>query len=182
MRNLKSVVAALLLICASPSFAQDNGDGLDDLFTALATAEGADAEKIAAKISSEWSQSGSPAMDVLLSRGGEAMEAGEYRVAVEHLSALIDHAPEFPEAYHLRATAYFNQRRLGLALDDLRVVLALNPRHFGALSGLGVILEEIERPEQALQAWREVARLFPAHPEAERAIARLERLVEGSAL
>ena len=182
MRNLKSAVATILLILAGSAAAQEDADGLDDLFGALKSAEGADAERIAEKITDEWARSGSPAMDILLERGNAALESGNDRVAIEHLSAAIDHAPGFAEAYHLRATAFFKQRRLGLALEDLRMALALNPRHFGAMTGLAVILEDFERPERALGAWREVQQLFPAHPEADRAVLRLERQVEGRTL
>lgn len=182
MRNLKPVLAALLLTVAAPAVAQDGGDGLNDLFTALQTAEGEDAERIAGKISDEWSRSGSASIDMLLDRGRDALEEGKTRAAIDHLSAAIDHAPGFAEAYHLRATAFFEQRRLGLALEDLRMALTLNPRHFSAMTGLAVILEDFERPENALEVWREVTLLFPDHPEADRAILRLERLVEGRTL
>ena len=179
-RNLKSAVAALLLT-AGPGLAQDDGR-LDDLFTALRTAEGTDAQQIAGKIASEWSKSGSPAMDMLLDRGREALEAGETEAAIGHLTALIDHAPDFAEGYNARATAYFSERRFGPALADLRQTLALNPRHFGALTGLAVILSDLGAEEAALEAWREVERLFPASPQAEAQIQALERSVNGRTL
>ncbi len=179
MRILKPVVAALAIALAQPVAAQE---ALDDLFGALSTAGEADARRIAEKIATEWMRSGSPAMDMLLSRGHDAMEAGETGEAIEHFSALIDHAPDFAEGYHARATAFFQQRRLGLAIDDLRTTLALNPRHFGALAGVGIIFEEFGRDDLALEAWREVDALYPTHPEAARAIERLERAVEGTTL
>jgi tetratricopeptide (TPR) repeat protein len=177
--DLKPVVTAILL-CGTPAQAQ--GDRLDDLFAALRTAEGNDAEQIVGKIASEWSRSGSPAIDLLLTRGREALEAGETDVAIGHFTALIDHAPDFAEGYNARATAFFSDKQFGPALDDIRMTLALNPRHFGAMTGLAFVLSEIDRPEQALAVWREVARLYPASPEAERALPELEREIGGSAL
>ncbi|WOI57288.1 tetratricopeptide repeat protein [Palleronia sp. LCG004] len=177
MGILKPLVTALALCAVHPALAQDR---LDDLYTALASAQEPDARRIAEKIASEWMRSGSPAMDVLLARGQEALDAGDTQRAIEHLSALIDHAPDFAEGYHARATAFFRDRRMGLALDDLRTTLALNPRHFGALSGVGVILADLGREDLALRAWREVEALYPAHPEAQAAIQRLEIVVEGS--
>lgn len=127
---LKSLVAALTL--AAPVSAQ--GVVLDDLFTALKQASPPDSEQIVQKIWREWSKSGSPAMDLLLERARRAMEVGDNARAIEHLGALIDHAPDFAEAYNTRATAYYNEGRFGLALDDIRMALALNPRHFGAMT------------------------------------------------
>ncbi len=176
---LKSLVAACA-ICGSAAQAQDAR--LDDLFAALRGAEGHDAEQIVGKIASEWAESGSPAIDFLLSRGRDALEAGDANAAIGHFTAVVDHAPDFAEGYNARATAYFGAQQLGPALDDIRTTLALNPRHFGAMTGLAMVLSEIDRPQQALAVWREVERLYPASPEARKAIPALERETEGSVL
>ncbi|WP_375263512.1 tetratricopeptide repeat protein [Palleronia sp.] len=181
LRNLKSAVAAFLLT-AGAGLAQGGADRLDDLFAALQRAEGTDAQQIAAKIASEWSKSGSPAMDLLLERGRDALDAGETQEAIGHFTALIDHAPDFAEGYNSRATAFFQAREFGPALSDLRRTLALNPRHFGALTGLAVILTDIGAEEAALEAWREVQRLFPASPQAGVTILQLERSLNGRSL
>ena len=110
------------------------------------------------------------------------MDAGRTEEAIDHFSALIDHDPEFAEGYNARATAFFREREFGLAMADLESTLTLNPRHFGALTGVAVILTDIGSPELALQAWREVVKLYPASPEAQSAIERLEREVEGRRL
>lgn len=86
-------------------------DELDPLFERLRSVEPADYRPIEDKIWREWSKSGSPAMDLLLDRGRDAMEAGDYVKAIEHLTALTDHAPEFAQGFHLRATAYYNVDR-----------------------------------------------------------------------
>lgn len=177
--DLKPVVAAILF-CGAAAQAQEGR--LDDLFDALRAAEGNDAEQIVGKIAAEWSKSGSPALDLLLVRGREALEAGEVDAAVGHLTALVDHAPGFAEGYNARATAYFADQQFGPALEDIRMTLALNPRHFGAMTGLALVLDEIDRPGQALAVWREVERLYPASPEAARAIPELSREVEGRTL
>lgn len=177
-RFLKPLVAAFLL--GTPAYAQDVA--LDDLFDALRQADASDASQIVEKIWREWSKSGSPAMDFLLARGREALEAENYPQAIAHFSALIDHAPEFAEAYNARATAYFNAGLYGPSLNDIQVVLALNPRHFGALSGLAIILTELGYDAQALDAWRRVAELHPQQEGLAQAIERLSRKVEGRAL
>lgn len=180
MRRLKPVVAAFL-IWSGPVLAAE-GDRLDALFDALASAEGQDAARIADKIGSEWSKSGSPAMDLLLERGRAALEEGRPDVALGHLSALVDHAPGFAEAYHARATAYFELDAFGPALDDLRMALELNPRHFEAMMGLALILRDMGREAAALEVWREVQRYYPASPQVEIELRELEALVEGRTL
>lgn len=152
---------------------------LDPLFEALRDAEGDAARQIETKIWEEWADSGSPAMNLLLLRGREALEAGETGEAIEHFSALIDHAPDFTEAYNARATAYFQAGRYGPSVADIREVLARNPRHFGALGGLALIFEETGQSAGALAAYRQVEALYPNREGLSEAIARLEREVEG---
>ncbi len=172
----KSAVAALAL---AASGAVAGAEDLDPLFEALRSAEGEAAEQIAGRIWEEWSETGSPAMNLLLNRGREALEAGDTPLAIEHFSALIDHAPEFAEGYNGRATAYFQAGLYGPSLADIRAVLALNPRHFGALGGLALILEEIGEPAGALEAYRAVEALHPSRDGLQEAIRRLERDVGG---
>lgn len=181
--ELKPAVAALaLLLLALPAQAEMQEDALSDLYAALREAEGPAAEEIAGKIQEQWARSGSPAMDLLLDRAREAMANGDTSRALGHLGALIDHAPEFAEAYSARASAFYQLDRYGEALDDLRMALALNPRHFGAMTGLALILEALERPQQALAAWREIEKLNPSQEGLEAAMTRLARAVEGTAI
>jgi Tfp pilus assembly protein PilF len=176
---LKCAVAAL---CASQVFltsvaAQDNE--IEALLEGLKTADASAAVQIEGRIQSIWSQSGSDAMDLLLDRGMAAMADGDMTSALFHFSALIDHAPDFAEGYNARATAYFQSQKYGLALEDIRRTLALNPHHFGAMSGLAIIFEEIGQPEGALAAWREVERLHPNREGLANSIDRLESSLEG---
>ncbi len=175
---LGAVAATFFLFGAA--FADDSD--LDALFEALKSATPETYEPIENKIWSEWSRSGSAAMDLLLERGREALGAGDTTAAIEHFTALIDHAPEFAEGYNARATAYFQAGLYGPSLDDIRQTLARNPRHFGALSGLAMILEEIGEPTGALEAWRAVEAIHPSRPGIREAIERLEKQVEGTTL
>ena len=178
---LNSFVAAFLL--AAPSALADADDPeLDALFAGLLSAEGGAVAQIEGRIYEIWSQSGSPAMDLLLSRGQEALAEGSTNVAIDHFTALIDHAPDFAEGYNGRATAWFRAGRYGPSLDDIAKTLELNPRHFGALSGLALILEELGHDAAALEAWREVEKIHPAREGLVDAIRRLSRSVEGQTL
>lgn len=176
---LKAAVTATLLGCGAAS-AQE--DPLVDLFSALREADGEAVTALELKIIQEWSKSGSPSMDLLLERGRKAMEAEDWDLAIDHLSALVDHAPGFAEGWNARATAFYRAGRFGEALGDIRQTLVLNPRHFGALSGLGIIMEQLGREDAALAAWQAVATLSPHRPDLEETIERLERSTLGQAL
>ncbi|SFR55138.1 tetratricopeptide repeat protein [Litoreibacter janthinus] len=152
---------------------------LDDLYAELAQPDIKDWEGVERKIWKEWSRSGSASMDLLLSRGRKAMEQGDFAKAIDHLTALTDHAPDFAEGWNARATAFFNADEFGLSIVDIQRALALNPRHFGALQGLGRILEELEREEDALAAYQAAAAIHPHREGLKEAIERLERKVSG---
>ena len=181
--TLKCAVTAFLtsLALAVPVAAADDVE-LEALFEGLKTTDDAAALQIENRIQEIWSQSGSPSMDLLLDRGRKALVDGDTTLAIRHFTALIDHAPEFAEGYNGRATAYFQSGRYGLSLNDIRQTLTLNPRHFGAMSGLALILEEFGRPDDALAAWREVQKLNPKREGIDDALLRLERQVEGQEL
>lgn len=179
---LNRFVAAILALWMGAGLAQADGTRLDDLFARLPAAGPQEAERITESIWIEWSKSGSAAMDLLLQRGRDAMEAGQLDAAVEHLTALIDHAPDFAEGYNARATAYFQAGELGPSVADIARTLELNPRHFGALSGLGMIYEIIGRPERALQAFEAAQSVNPHLPEVNASIDRLRSDLSGQDL
>jgi tetratricopeptide (TPR) repeat protein len=180
---LNRIVTALLplfLTCAAVQ-AEDVAK-LDGLFDRLKTADVAEAGRIETEIWIEWSKSGSPALDLLLQRGRDAMDLGDIPAAIEHFSAIIDHDPNFAEAWNARATAYFMAGEFGPSVADIGTVLTLNPRHFGALSGLAMILEETGKPERALDVYRAAIAIHPHMEGAADAIERLEKSAEGQEL
>ncbi|MCK8463671.1 tetratricopeptide repeat protein [Aliiroseovarius sp. S1339] len=154
-----------------------SGD-LDHLFTLLAEADDSNWQALEDEIWDLWSRSGSDTFDMLLERGRKAMDAGDFEAAIEHLTALTDHAPDFAEGWNARATAFFLSGRLGLSVNDIARVLTLEPRHFGALSGLGIILEELGDQKGALDAYRHALAIHPRSPRVKEAVQRLET-VEG---
>jgi tetratricopeptide (TPR) repeat protein len=183
VRILNRVVAAFLLVfmtCAA-AIAQDAAK-LDGLFDRLKTADAAEAGRIEAEIWIEWSKSGSPALDLLLQRGRDAMAVGDIRLAIEHFTALIDQDPTFAEGWNARATALFQAGEFGPSIADIAQVLQLNPRHFGALSGLGTILEETGKPERALEVYRAAQAIHPQMAGVNEAVERLEAQATGQEL
>lgn len=154
-------------------------DRLDALFADLAEGDEAAADKAESQIRRIWNRSGSDSMDLLLTRGREALEHEDLTTALQHFGAVTDHAPDFAEGWNLRATAFYLRGDLGQALADIERVLALEPRHYGAMTGLAVILEQLGRDADALTAWREAARINPHIEQAQDAIARLSTRVDG---
>jgi tetratricopeptide (TPR) repeat protein len=178
------IVAALLLLflAGAPVLAQDAAK-LDDLYTRLAASEDAgEAGRIEAEIRIERAKSGSPSMDLLLQRGQDAMELGNVAAAIDHFSALVDHAPDFTEGHFARAAAYYMGGEIGPALADLGMVLTADPRNFDALGMLGLLLEESDKPAKALEALRAAQAIHPHMPDINDAIDRLAKTLEGQEL
>ncbi|MEM6906139.1 MAG: hypothetical protein AAF568_09615 [Pseudomonadota bacterium] len=146
---------------------------LDALFSELAKPENPNWERVQAQIWAAWSQSGSVSMDFLLYRATQAMEAEQLDIALLHLNNLVRLAPNFPEAWNKRATVYFLQRDYGASMADIERVLSLEPRHFGALSGMGIILDRLGDEPGAYRAYRRVLELHPNFPAAQQAVDRL---------
>lgn len=121
-------------------------------------------------------------MDLLLKRGQDALDVDDIDAALDHLTALTDHAPDFAEGWHTLALAYYRADQFGPAADALERTLALNPVHFGALRGLGAILEQVDKPHLAYDAYSRVLTLRPHDSEVIDALERLERQVNGQTL
>lgn len=181
VRHLKPILAAILATVVFSLPRPGVAETVDEMFRRLQE-PGVNSEAVEEQIWSEWARSGSASMDLLLQRGMKALEAQDTEAAIGFFSALVDHAPEFAEGYNARATAYFHAGLFGPSLADLRQALALNPRHFGAMTGLAMILEETGHPDDALEVWQAVQRLTPHNAAVNEAIERLDREIGGETL
>ncbi len=177
---LNCIVASLIvaMLSAVPAMAV-NEARLDTLHAELLDADREEAIRLAREIERERANSGSPAMNLLLKRGEEALEAGDATDAVKHFTALTDHAPEFAEGWHRRAVAYAMLELYGPAVADLERALELTPRHYDAIATLGSILIEINKPGLAKEAFEQVLAIHPHHPEVTEALTQLDPLVGG---
>lgn len=182
-RKLYPVVTALLLTVGNSLPAQAQSPAgpvavtpqLEQMLDELRAAEPAEATRLTREIERLWSLSGSTSLDMLLRRGKEALESEELDVAIEHLTAVTDHAPDFAEGWHARATAFYMKGLYGPALDDLQKALILNPDNYNAIFGLGVMLQEFGDLRLAEQAFGQVLDLHPNHENATKALERLKR-------
>jgi len=175
-RFLNLTVASFLAIgsICGPAGA-DDAARLERLFSELHDADPRDARRLAREIELEWSKSGSAAMDLLLRRGNDALDARDAPAAIEHFTALTDHAPDFAEGWFRRALAYMMADLDGPAVADLRRALALEGRHFDAMAGLGAIAERTGREALARQAYEAVLAIHPHHEQATEGLERLDR-------
>ncbi len=177
-KNAVAAFAVLAVFAGAPALAADESTA--SLLAQLRQADPVEAKRIEREIRLEWAKSGSSSLDILLKRGTDALEAGETETALGHFTALTDHAPEFAEGWHSRAMAFFHKESYGLALHDLERTLLLNPDHFGAIFGLAVLLETLDRDDDAFRLYEKVLELHPNHEDAKTAVGRLNAAVNGT--
>ena len=177
LNKFKHVVAALLVVLGF-GVAPAAGQGLDEatLLDLLRTSPPPQAEAIESELVDLWSRSGSRAMDFLLRRGRRAIEAGDVNTAIDHLTALTDHAPDFAEGWNARAIAYYQAGLYGPSISDIQRALALNPNHFGAMAGLALMLEDMGEYDNALKVQRQIRAIHPTRATVTEAINRLTLL------
>jgi tetratricopeptide (TPR) repeat protein len=147
---------------APPTPPRDRNQDIDFLFGALKAApDAASAKLVESRIMALWAASGSDTADLLMSRVKPAMEGQDLDLAIKLLDAIVDLQPAYAEAWNRRATIHFLKKDYGQALTDIRQVLAREPRHFGAIAGLGMIMQELGEEKRALEAFRRALDLNP---------------------
>jgi tetratricopeptide (TPR) repeat protein len=174
------VSAAVFAFAAAPVWAQSPQDlmsppsdlprsergeqtySLDTLFGALKIApDQASAKAIEGRIWAVWIASGSDTCNLLMSRVKDATDDKDYDLAIKLLDAIIAIKPSYVEAWNRRATVYYLKQDYAHSIADVAEVLAREPRHFGALSGLGMMLQEIGDDKDALDAYRRALAIDP---------------------
>lgn len=148
---------------------------LDSLLGRLALAESDEqARLIEHGIWQVWSRSGSPTADLLVVQAMKAAEAGQTIKALAMLDTVIASRPQFMEAWNKRATVYFLIGDYDRSLADIAKVLEMEPRHFGALAGQGLILNEQGKPEAAIKALKRALAINPRLDTARKALKDIE--------
>jgi tetratricopeptide (TPR) repeat protein len=157
---LTPVFVALLLVSSlSPVFAQSE---LDTLFAKLRDPKvGSNVLRIEPQIWSEWMAGGTPEENEALIKATASMNLADFAGAEKQLNAILEKTQTFPEVWNKRATLYFLMGRFDESLADIVKTLDLEPRHFGALSGRGMIYQRLGKEAQAIEAFKDALSIHP---------------------
>jgi tetratricopeptide (TPR) repeat protein len=168
---------------ALPHVRQRHGDrthDLNTLFGALKVApDDVSAKAIEERIWAVWSVSRSDTTNLLMMRVQTAVENKDLDLAIKLLGAVVKIKPNYVEAWNRRATLYYMKKEYGRALTDIAEVLKREPRHFGALSGLGLILQDIGQDKLALDAYRKALAVYPRLQKIPELVKTLSEKVDG---
>jgi tetratricopeptide (TPR) repeat protein len=158
----------------------DRTRNLDFLFGALKAAPDAEsAKQVENRIWALWLASGSDTANLLMTRAKAAIDSNDLDLAVELLDALVKIKPDYIEAWNRRATLHYMRKEFSQSMQDIRQVLKLEPRHFGALSGLGMILQEFGDEKRALDVFRRALEINPHLPKIDEMVKSLTEKVDG---
>jgi len=175
-------VGAAMMITGGAAADQTDGR-LDTLFQALRYSETIQsARTIEDEIWEIWAHTEDPKAAALYDLGTFAMANHDLQGAADAFSDLIERAPAFAEAWNKRATVYYLQGRFAESVTDIQYTLALEPRHFGALSGLGLIMMRQDRHELAIKSFEKAIEIHPHLPAAKAHIELLETMLNGRPL
>ncbi len=158
----------------------DRVRNLDFLFDALKASPDADtAKQVENRIWALWMASGSDTATLLMSRVKQATDAKDLDLAIRLLDSVVEIKPDYIEAWNRRATLYYMKKDYARSMQDIRQVLAREPRHFGAISGLGMILQEFGEEKQALEVFRRALAVHPHLKSIPEQVKTLSEKIEG---
>ena len=163
-----------------PKVPADRTRGLEFLFGALKAApDEASARHVEARIWAIWLQTPSDTVALLMTRAKAAMDAQNSDVALQLLDAVVRLRPDYVEGWNRRATLYYLRNDYARSLEDIQQVLAREPRHFGALAGLGMIMQALGDDKRALDAFRRALAVNPYIDKVPELVKTLTEKVEG---
>ncbi|WP_137930842.1 tetratricopeptide repeat protein [Mesorhizobium comanense] len=156
---------------------------LDKLFSDLKRERNEKAaERIAGNIWTEWFQSGSASIDLMMLWSQKAMDNQKFDVALDFLDQVVTLQPAYAEGWNRRATVHFMMKNYGKSMADIDRTLQLEPRHFGALSGLAQIMALTGHKQSALEAWQKVLAIYPMMRSAQNQVATLSEELAGEGI
>jgi tetratricopeptide (TPR) repeat protein len=183
-RQLAAIAAGLVMLLiagrAEPVRADQDDPRLDGLFQRLQhTPDPAEAQVVEQQIWQLWLASEDAAIDRLMQQGVFAMNEQDYATALQTFTRMVDQAPDFAEGWNKRATVLYLMGEIDRSRADVEKVLELEPRHFGALSGLGLLYMAEGEAEKALEAFRRALAVNPTMPGPQQWVEELKERVEG---
>jgi tetratricopeptide (TPR) repeat protein len=162
MRHALAILVAVLGLGLAEARSDQTDPRLKDLFERLKTAA---TPEVAAPLESEiwtiWAKSGDTDLDQVLEVGSRAMALGDTATALKIFDVVVRKAPDFAEGWNKRATVHYMMGNYEASLADIDRTLELEPHHFGALAGLGLVNIALERDEAALDAFERVLKVTP---------------------
>ncbi len=184
---MSRLVAALVLVLAAAlapaAGARQDDPRLDALFERLlATAEPAEARHVEASIWGIWNETGDETLDALMARGMLAMNIRAYEAALESFNAVVESAPDFAEGWNMRATLFYKMDRYTESVRDVERTLRLEARHFGALSGMGLISIQLGDEAAALDWFERALAVNPHMTGANANVRVLREILRGRAI
>lgn len=163
-----------------PKASADRERGIDFLLGALQAApDQTSAKHVEARIWALWSHTSSDTATLLMARSKTAIANGQPDVALKLLDAVIKLKPDYIEGWNRRATLYYVKNDYDHALRDIEQVLKREPRHFGALAGLGMIMQDLGDDKRALAAYRKALAVNPHLDKVPELVKKLSEKVEG---
>ena len=168
----------ILTLCvhATTVAADQNSAELPALFAQLVNEVDAEASTvIEGKIWQHWLTAPDRNSEALMSQISNAMGAGRLQVALLLSNQLVDSSPNFAEGWNKRATIHYLMGNNPDSVADIRETIRLEPRHFGAISGLGMIFLREKNYPAALQAFEQVLKISPASLNAKRSVESVRR-------
>ncbi|SDO74886.1 hypothetical protein [Phyllobacterium sp. OV277] len=168
-QTLPSAAAPQAVSLPDKTLAEKRADRLNELFSALKRERNEmKATRIAEQIQTQWQNSGSASIDLMMQWAAGAMAEKKYSVALDFLDQVTVMKPDFAEGWNRRATVNFLMNDYGRSMADIQKTLSLEPRHFGALAGLAAILKDTGKKEAALHAFEQVLNVYPMMREAQK--------------
>ncbi|HEY4847581.1 MAG TPA: hypothetical protein VIH87_07250 [Methylocella sp.] len=153
---------------------------LDALFVRLRSAgDLGDAQQIAESIARVWLQSDSDTANLLMQRATVSVQARQYPLALSLFDKLVALEPDWAEAWNHRATTRFLAGDADGAMADVDRVIRLEPRHFGALAGMGMILQGAGLNKRAVEIFKKALEIYPLAPDIQKLVEKLTLEIEG---
>jgi tetratricopeptide (TPR) repeat protein len=167
----------------SPAIAapfQTRAQQLDSAFETLGkTRDPEQAAAVADRIWEIWRDSGSETVNLLMQWADDAVAEKKYPAALDFLDQVITLLPDYAEGWNKRATLHFNMNAYRKSMADINEVLKREPRHFGALAGMAMILEQAGHDADALAAWEKMLDIYPANRDAQKKVTELTEKLAG---
>ena len=168
-----------LALPAGPAAADQDDPRLEALFARLKSAPNAPAaQEVEASIWHIWLQSDDNVIGLLMGQGINAMSRNDMRAALGKFDQIVKIAPAFAEGWNKRATVHYLLGNYPESLHDIEKTLNLEPRHFGALSGRGLVLLELDQLKGALESFESALEIYPKATGASRNAEALRREIQ----